>query len=82
MTDMNIDWARALLREAAGIYLAHVLPNEDAEKLAPVFLVGGDRAVHRYLNADDRNELEAIWPTMPDLDGEDMFAHLPVAGDE
>jgi len=86
MTDMNVDWARALLREAAGIYLAHVLPAEDAEALADVFVQGGNTAVHRRLNgqpaAECFAELEAAWPIMPELNGVDMFGHLPIAGDE
>ena len=36
MTDMNVEWARELLREAVGIYLAHLMPDEDAEALACV----------------------------------------------
>ena len=47
MTDMNIDWARELLREAAGIYLAHLLPDEDAEALVDSFIVAGERGVTR-----------------------------------
>jgi len=81
MTDMNLDWARDLLHEAAGIYLAHVLPDEDAEALARVFVAGGHEAVHRHLNADERGEMAAEWPDLPDLDGRDMFGHLPVVGE-
>lgn len=29
-----------------------------------------------------RDELEAQWPDMPDLDGIDMFSQYPVTGDE
>lgn len=77
MTDMNVDWARALLREAAGIYLAHVCGGGDMDALADKYVAAGDIAVHRALNV---RELADAWPTLPDLNGRDMFPALPVVG--
>ena len=83
MTDMNVDWARELLREAAGIYLAHLMPDDPAvldDALIDVFVDGGLVAILRARAAGD-SELEAQWPALPDLDGRDLFGHLPVVGE-
>jgi len=79
MTDMNIDWARELLREAVGIYLAHVCDGGELDALADRYVAAGDRAIHRHINAVDR-ELAGAWPGLPDLNGRDMFPALPVVG--
>ena len=82
MTDMNIDWARELLREAAGIYLAHLMPDDPAvldDALIDVFVDGGLVAILRARAAGD-SELEAQWPALPDLDGDDVFPNYPITG--
>ena len=88
MTDMNVDWARALLREAAAMYLTHVCGGGDMDDLADRYVAAGDIAIHRHLNAVDaaltvRNGglvLHDNWPDMPDLIGVDMFPDLPITG--
>lgn len=52
MTDMNVDWARELLREAAGIYLAHLYEGGDMDALTDAFIGGGIQGVNRVLNID------------------------------
>jgi len=79
MTDMNVDWARELLREAAAIYLTHVCGGGDMDELADRYVAAGDIAIHRHINAVDR-ELAGAWPGLPDLEGVDMFPALPVVG--
>jgi len=78
MTDMNIDWARELLREAAAIYLTHVCGGGDMDALADRYVAAGDMAIHRHINAVDY-ELAGAWPELPDLDGVDLFPLLTVA---
>jgi len=88
MTDMNIDWARELLREAAGIYLAHLYEGGDMDALTDAFIGGGIQGVNRALNIDvpvlsvrdGGLVLEDAWPNMPDLNGRDMFPAHPVVG--
>jgi len=77
VTDMNVEWAREVLREAAGIYLAHVCGGGDMDELADRYVAAGDIAVHRALNV---RELAGAWPGLPDLDGVDRFPALPVVG--
>ena len=81
MPDMTLTWARALLREAAAIYLAHLLPavysEAEIEAAVDAFINGAHDALHVHLNGPvDVAGLEAFWPAVPDLAGVDLFEEL------